>query len=121
MGYLSEYVENGRTRIERKGVELLGRHRSKTEIPLEASLGEFVSPGKRVFTAMLRDIRERKREEERLRRAAVEKETLQEVADLVDFDERVEILGKEGIESVRVVRVRQLRACPQALVRRSSS
>jgi class 3 adenylate cyclase len=44
-------------------------------------------------------------------------DTLREVGDLVDFDERVEIPGKGGTESVQVVSLRQLRDQPEASLR----
>ena len=46
--------------------ELLCRQRSGAEIPLEASFAEFTRDGKRYYTAVLRDISERKRSEEAL-------------------------------------------------------
>ena len=77
----SRYVESGKHRTSWEGVQLPGQHKSGQEIPLEVSFGEFVSSsGTRMFTGILRDSRERKREEERLRRAASEKETLERLA-----------------------------------------
>jgi PAS domain S-box-containing protein len=75
----SQYVRSGKRRISWKGIQLLGRQKSGKEIPLEVSFGEFVSYGNRVFTGILRDISERKREEERL---LAEKETLEKLAEL---------------------------------------
>jgi PAS domain S-box-containing protein len=73
------YVQSGERHISWEGVELPGRHKSGKEVPLEVSFGEFVSDGTREFTGILRDIGERKREEERLRS---EKATLEKLAEL---------------------------------------
>ena len=49
-------------------VELRGRHKDGHEIPLEVTLGEYTERGRHLFTFVLRDITERKRAEEELRR-----------------------------------------------------
>ncbi len=49
-----------------RGVELVGRHRSGRAIPVELSTGEFARDGTRGYTAIVRDITDRKRADEAL-------------------------------------------------------
>jgi PAS domain S-box-containing protein len=50
----------------REPVELSGLHKSGREIPIELSFGEFERGGRHMFTAIVRDISERKRAQEAL-------------------------------------------------------
>ena len=50
--------------LRRKGVEVLGRHRSGREFPAELRLGAAPLRGEIVFTAIVRDTSERRRSEE---------------------------------------------------------
>ena len=70
---LGKYVSSGRKNIPWAGVELPGRHKDGHEIPLELSFGEFELQGQRYFTGVARDISERKRAEENLRRSREER------------------------------------------------
>jgi PAS domain S-box-containing protein len=65
---LNRYVETGKRHIGWSAVELPGLHRDGREIPLELSFGEFTRNGQRYFTGIARDVTERKRAEEELRR-----------------------------------------------------
>ena len=65
---LKGYVKTGTKNISWSGVELMGKHKSGAEIPLELSFGEFEIEGKRYFTGVARDISERKRAEETIRK-----------------------------------------------------
>jgi PAS domain S-box-containing protein len=67
------YLSTGRKNIPWAGVEVPGRHRDGHEIPLELSFGEFELQGERYFTGVARDISERKRAEEDLRRSREER------------------------------------------------
>ena len=70
---LNRYVQTGRRHIAWEAIELPGLHKSGREIPLELSFGEFNMNGKRYFTGIARDITERKRAEEALRRTREER------------------------------------------------
>jgi PAS domain S-box-containing protein len=61
---IKRYIETGHKHIGWEAVELPGLHRNGQEIPLEISFSEFKSYGKRQFTGIVRDITERKRNEE---------------------------------------------------------
>jgi PAS domain S-box-containing protein len=65
---LGRYVETGKRHIGWNAVELPGLHQDGREIPLELSFGEFTRNGRRYFTGIARDVSERKRAEEELRR-----------------------------------------------------
>ncbi len=64
---LRGYLATGRRQFAWERMELPGRHKSGGEILLEASLAEFTQDGVHVFSAILRDITERKRMLEALR------------------------------------------------------
>jgi PAS domain S-box-containing protein len=70
---LNRYVATGRRHMAWESIELPGLHKSGREIPLELSFGEFTKNGKRYFTGIARDITERKRAEEVLRRTREER------------------------------------------------
>ena len=70
---IGRYVETGHRHISWEAVELPGLHKSGGEIPLELSFGEFTKDDKRYFTGIVRDITERKRAEEALRRTREER------------------------------------------------
>jgi len=62
-GSLAEYLSSQIGRLNREHLELTGRHRDGYDIPLELSFGEFETGGLRYFTAIARDITERKHAE----------------------------------------------------------
>ncbi|HVQ38581.1 MAG TPA: two-component regulator propeller domain-containing protein, partial [Pyrinomonadaceae bacterium] len=70
---LARYVETSHKHISWEAVELPGLHQSGREIPLELSFGEFTKDNRRYFTGIVRDITERKRAEETLRRTREER------------------------------------------------
>jgi PAS domain S-box-containing protein len=70
---LARYKQTGQRHISWKAVELPGLHRDGHEIPLEISFGEFSSNGHRYFTGIVRDVSERKRADEALRRSREER------------------------------------------------
>ncbi len=70
---LERYLATSRKNTPWSGVELPGRHRDGHEIPLEVSFGEFERDGRRYFTGIIRDISERRRAEEALRRSREER------------------------------------------------
>lgn len=66
---LRHYMGGGAPRVIGVGLEVEGRHRDGSTFPLELALGEWQSEGRRFFTAVMRDVTQRKALEESVRRA----------------------------------------------------
>ncbi len=64
--YVQNYLSTGERRIIGIGREVVGMHRDGTEIPIELSVGEAVTPEGRQFIGIMRDLRSRKAVEQRL-------------------------------------------------------
>ncbi|HXE13399.1 MAG TPA: PAS domain S-box protein, partial [Bryobacteraceae bacterium] len=69
---LRRFVETGNRHLNWEATELPGLHKSGLEIPLEVSFGEYKKDGRHFFTGFARDISERKKSEETLRRSEEE-------------------------------------------------
>ena len=67
---LQRVATGGQPRLVGKTIELPARHRDGTEVPIELSLSRWEQEGKAAFGAIMRDIRERRANEERLFRLA---------------------------------------------------
>ena len=65
---LERYLATGERRINWKGTDLVGLHKNGEEFPIEVSFGEVRKEGRSIFTGFIRDITDRKRAEEEVRR-----------------------------------------------------
>jgi PAS domain S-box-containing protein len=73
--YLSNYVRAGEEKVIGGSQEVSGRHKNGSIIPLDLSLSEMImSNGKRLFIGIVRDISQRKRAEEEIKRAMAAKD-----------------------------------------------
>ncbi len=79
-GYLAKYRDTGQAQIIGVGREVEGLRKDGTTFPLELSVGEAVFEGERNFIGILRDVTDRKRAEERLRRSEAQVRTIIETA-----------------------------------------
>lgn len=59
-GYITRYLDTGERKIIGIGREVIGRRKDDTQFPIDLSVGEGTIDGRRFFTAVIRDISERK-------------------------------------------------------------
>ncbi|MGC8644380.1 MAG: PAS domain-containing sensor histidine kinase, partial [Isosphaeraceae bacterium] len=71
-GYLANYLDTGRAKIIGIGREVVGRRRDGSTFPMDLAVSEFQLHGRRYFTGIVRDITERKRLEQELKRRITE-------------------------------------------------
>jgi PAS domain S-box-containing protein len=91
-GYLERYARTGERRIIGIGRELEGRRADGATFPIDLAVGEWTAGDERFFTAIVRDISDRRRAEEDLRRRTAELEDLARTLDLAP----VLIRGQDG-------------------------
>lgn len=82
---IDRYLQTGERQLDWTGVQLPGRHKTGTKIPLSITFGEFEQNNQRFFTGILRDITERVERNEDLERQI---EYLDEFAGTVAHDLR---------------------------------
>ncbi|CDZ66763.1 Putative sensor histidine kinase with a response regulator receiver domain [Neorhizobium galegae bv. orientalis] len=68
-GYISRYLHTGERRIIGYGRVVTGQRKDGSTFPMELSVGEAVTNGKRIFTGFVRDLTSRHKIEEELRQA----------------------------------------------------
>jgi PAS domain S-box-containing protein len=103
-------LETGETRIiGQHPVELMARRRDDSEFPVELSLSTWTSGSRKFFTGVLRDIGQRKRAEESLRRSESLYRLLSEAAIAVgsapDLNRAMQALGDASKSVADVERI----------------
>jgi len=91
------YLATGQRHLNWQGTELTALRKNGQEFPVEVSFGEMISNGHRVFTGFIRDISEKKRAEDVLRR---QKEVFQKIFEnipvtisFISKDRRLELVN----------------------------
>jgi two-component system, cell cycle sensor histidine kinase and response regulator CckA len=75
---MARYLESGERRLDWSGVEMRARRADGSRFDAEVSFGEYQVAGERFFTGVLRDVTERRRVQEDLRRST---QSLQAILD----------------------------------------
>ncbi len=68
-GYLQQYTETGEAHIIGIGREVVAVRKDGTEFPAELAVAELQVQGERIYTGVIRDITERKKADEELRKS----------------------------------------------------
>lgn len=83
-------------------LELVGRHKDGHDVPIEVSFGETNSNGQRIFSAIIRDISQRKRSEQTIKSTKIRLEnlirTLQAGVLVEDEDRKIVLTNKTFCE-----------------------
>ena len=74
--YLAQYVKAGGQGLFNYAREVTGQRRDGTSFPLELSVSDVAIGSRRIFTGILRDITQRKKEEEELKRLHLKNEMI---------------------------------------------
>jgi two-component system, LuxR family, sensor kinase FixL len=110
--YLQHYLRTGQRRIIGAVRELEAQRKDGSWVPIELAVSETVLRNRRIFTGILRDISERKRAEEELRR------TIQEKERLLKYNEELKQLTYAAAHDLREP-LRAVSMCAQLLERRA--
>ncbi|WP_436906747.1 PAS domain S-box protein [Halosimplex marinum] len=90
---VAAYLASGERSLDWSWVELPGRHRDGTEVPLGISFGDTVTDDGHLFSAVVRDMRDQREREARLDRLATAVEASMDGVALLDADGRYEYVN----------------------------
>jgi diguanylate cyclase (GGDEF)-like protein/PAS domain S-box-containing protein len=103
---MERYSETGERSIAWQGVELPALHKDGHEVPMEVTFGETKRDGERLFTAVIRDITERKRAEEELQQnLSLLTSTFEATAEgilVVDRNNKIVTYNQNFVEMTRI-------------------
>jgi PAS domain S-box-containing protein len=85
------YLATGQRHLNWEGTELTGLRKNGHEFPVEVSFGEMISNGHKAFTGFIRDISEKKRAEDELRK---QKEVFQKIFESIPV--MIAFFGPDG-------------------------
>ncbi len=91
-GYISRYLTTGERRIIGLGRVVTGQRKDGSVFPLELSVGEVKSSGRRLFTGFVRDLTERQQAQHRLQELQTE---LTHVSRLTEMGQMASALAHE--------------------------
>lgn len=77
---MRRYISTRQRSFSWRAVNTAGRHRDGHEIAIEISFGEYVEPERSLFTAIIRDISERRRSEQSLLESKARLQLLNSIA-----------------------------------------
>jgi PAS domain S-box-containing protein len=85
------YLATGEQHLNWQGAEVIALRKNGQEFPVEVSFGEMISNGRKVFTGFIRDISEKKRAEDELRK---QKELFQKIFENMPLT--ISFIGQDG-------------------------
>ena len=85
------YLATGQRHLNWQGTEVTALRKNGQEFPVEVSFGEMISNGHKVFTGFIRDISEKKRAEDELRK---QKEVFQKIFENIPV--MIAFIGQDG-------------------------
>jgi PAS domain S-box-containing protein len=103
---IERYLQTGKKNTNWERLELTGRHKNGTEIPIEVSFGKFLSDGRKNFAGIIRDISQRKMSEKAIEESEAKLrgiiDSAMDAIITVDKDQRVVLFNKSASEVFRV-------------------
>ncbi len=104
--HMKRYIRSPQPRPMGRGLELFGRSKDGTEFPVEISISPLETDGGLLVSAAIRDVTERKHDEQQLRHLA-DHDALTGLVNRRSFEERlgheVEMAGRSHLEGVMLL------------------
>jgi len=96
---MARFMKTGHPEVIGKRLELLGMRADGTEFPIELTIGSLWQNGTPLFSAYVRDITERKRDEDALRKLSLAVEQSPESIVITNIDARIEYVNQAFIRT----------------------
>ncbi|MCS6977195.1 MAG: PAS domain S-box protein [Gemmatales bacterium] len=101
--YILNYLCTGQAKVIGSIRELVGRRKDGSTFPIDLAIAEFESGGKRFFTAVIRDITERKQTETQLRTRLRQQQAVAAFAEMAVATPNLDEVMKQAVETVAEV------------------